>query len=162
MNFLSKQWNWVPNLIPIIQQILHRDLRIIRQHATVDDPIPAFSDHILVGQPVRRILQLPQRVPMPPPKMRHLRRPSCHRRRVRRRRRPALPTRLRRRTVREHDPVLGLPYINLDLRDRRLRHPLLRRRHVDDLLDLLRHDRRRICCGELLLVVAGRSLPAGG
>ncbi|KAF7139233.1 hypothetical protein RHSIM_Rhsim07G0196400 [Rhododendron simsii] len=44
---------------------------------SVHYPIPAFTDDVLVGQPISRLLKLPQRVPPAPPQMRHLRhRPS--------------------------------------------------------------------------------------
>lgn len=76
---------------PVIEQVLNGDHGVIGQEPPVYDPIPALSDDVLLGEPAGGILQFPQRVPVPPPQMRHLRRaPTPHRRRSPLRRPPAL------------------------------------------------------------------------
>ena len=57
----------------VIQEVLNSNSGSIRENPTVHDPIPSFSNHILLTHPSRRILHFPQRVPPPPPQMRHLR-----------------------------------------------------------------------------------------
>ena len=59
--------------IPVVEQVLDRDMRAVLEHAMVHDPVPALADHVLVGEHPGRRLQLLERVPVAPPEMGHLR-----------------------------------------------------------------------------------------
>jgi hypothetical protein len=61
--------------LPIIEQVLDSDHGGVVQRAPVHDPVAALPDHILLGEPVRGLLQLTEREPVAPPEVRDLRRP---------------------------------------------------------------------------------------
>lgn len=100
----------------------------------VDDAVAALADHLLVGEHAGGVLQLLERVPVPPPEVGHLRDPrlpapaAALAAGAPRRRPPAPLVMRRRRLLRERDAVL-LPGLDLDgVRRRRLEH--LRKRRL--------------------------------
>uniref|UniRef100_A0A2P2LKI0 Uncharacterized protein n=1 Tax=Rhizophora mucronata TaxID=61149 RepID=A0A2P2LKI0_RHIMU len=61
------------SLSPVVEQIFNSNFGIILQNATVNDPVAAFTNHILISKPIGGDLKLPESVPVAPPQMRNFR-----------------------------------------------------------------------------------------
>jgi hypothetical protein len=58
--------------MPVVQEVLDGDLVAVGEDAAVDDAVAALPDDVLGCEGGGGLLQLPERVPVPPPEVRHL------------------------------------------------------------------------------------------
>nr|GMD88994.1 hypothetical protein Iba_chr14cCG12500 [Ipomoea batatas]GME10742.1 hypothetical protein Iba_scaffold10622CG0050 [Ipomoea batatas] len=61
------------SLSPVIEQILYSNFSVVLENTTVNNAITTFTNHILIGKPIRGYFELPQSIPMAPPQVRNLR-----------------------------------------------------------------------------------------
>ena len=59
-------------ILPIIEQILDSNVGIILHKTTVNNPIPTFTNHILISKTISGNLKLSESIPMAPPQVRDL------------------------------------------------------------------------------------------